>query len=305
MESKKHVEGFLSKMKDRNYSYATVETYRRPVIFFLAHMRKSRIGRIQDVTEGDIMKYRGHLVERKLSANTVDLYLRSVKLFFRHLEREGIVFINPAEGLQMPKPGRKLQPVPSVGEMEKLISSIDTSTAIGIRDRAMIETAYSTGMRLGELRSLDTGSVDMAQGLVRVLGKGSKERVVPIGKQAVSWIAEYLKKRPSQGAEGDERGAAAFCLHRPPLWVTSSGKGLSRVALQKMLDSRWRKADVHTRISFHAIRRACATHMLRNGAHPVELQLLLGHSEMRTLSHYLRTTITDIKKMHDNTRLGK
>lgn len=292
------LQAFLQKHKRRDYSPKTLDIYRRSLREFLSFLAASGLLRVQDATAETLEDYRRHLVRREFAERSVDTYLRSVRQFFRFLEDTGRVFVNPAAGLVLPRIHRHLQPVPTPAEMRKLLAAPDVTKSSGVRDRAILEVAYSTGVRLGELHRMNVVDPDYDQGLVRVTGKGRKERTLPLGKQALFWLRQYVKEqRPRLLKRGDPDETA--------LWINKDGGKLSTIRLQQIARDYAKAAGVRTRVSPHAIRRACATHMLQNDAHPVQLQMLLGHSTLRTLSQYLKVTIRDLKKAHRHTNPGR
>jgi len=175
---------------------------------------------------------------------------------------------------------------------------VDVSRTVGVRDRAMIETMYSCGLRLEELLNLTTGAIDFKENTIRVLGKGRKERILPLTTQASEWLGKYIGEARKVMLDSKNDDGA--------LWISSNyHRKLTRIAVQKTIQFYREKANISTSISPHAIRRATATHLLRAGATPLDIQTLLGHSSMEVLGHYLRVTIGDLKKMHEQTRLGQ
>ena len=288
---------FLQGMKSRNYSRTTIKTYTGPLKKFILFLAERQVVRVQDVTAADLEKYRLLLVERNYSDPTRELYLRCVRDFFRHLEKTQRIFINPAEDIVIHRPGRKLQPVPTEEEVSRLLAQPDVTTPEGIRDRAYLETFYSTGVRLEELTGLRLYDPLVKQGRLRVFGKGRKERVVPLGRQACFWLRKYVKDvRPQLQKNPDE----------PALWLgVRGGRPLHRFQIQHDIKRYAEQAGTATHITAHSLRRACATHMLRNGAHPVQIQMLLGHATLHNLSQYLRVTITDMTKMHRRSKPGQ
>jgi len=166
-----------------------------------------------------------------------------------------------------------------------------------VRDRALIETAYATGARREELARLTVLDVDLDNQRLRVLGKGSKERVLPLGKQAVQWLQRYI--RESRQKLLKEK------LDEPALWIDLHGKPLAYEAFQQILTRHSYAAAIRPAISAHALRRACATHMLKNGAHPLQLQMLLGHATLKTLSQYLRLTVVELQQTHQQSNPGQ
>lgn len=289
---------FLQEHKRRNYSPKTLDIFRWSLEDFLSFSAAVGITRLQDVTAETLEAYRRHMVDRGLSERSVDLYLRSVRQLFRFMEETGRVFANPAASLVLPRIHRHLEPVPTPTEMRKLLAAPDVTKPNGVRDRAILEVAYSTGVRLGELHRMSVFDPDYDQGIIRVTGKGRKERTLPLGKQALFWLRRYVKENRSKLLKAGDADETA-------LWINKDGGKLSAIRLQQVARDYAKAAGVATPMSLHAIRRACATHMLANDAHPVQLQMLLGHSSLRTLGQYLKVTIRDIKKAHRRSKPGR
>jgi integrase/recombinase XerD len=286
---------FLDALRQRRQSENTVHS----AAFALAHLRaflKTEGKDLPDITPDDLDRFRQSLTDRGLALMSADLILRQVRRLFRWLAETGRIFLDPAALWSLPKPERPLLDVPTEKHVARLLAQPDPTRARGIRDRALIETAYSTGARLEELCRLTVFDPDLDRGLLRVMGKGRKERMLPLGKQAVHWLRQYIRDaRPklTRGRLNEER-----------LWLGTGGRPISGPGIRMMLRHRARAAGLPP-ISPHALRRACATHMLRRGAHPVQIQLLLGHADLTTLSQYLRLTIRDIRKMHAASRPGR
>ena len=179
--------------------------------------------------------------------------------------------------------------------MQALLDAPDVRMARGLRTRAILEVAYGTGARLEELSRMKLGDLDLANGTVRILGKGSRERVVPLGRGAIEWVRRYAAEARGRHAEG---ASAA-------LWLKDGGRPLGSQGISRSIQVCVRKAGVTTPTTPHAIRRACATHMLRRGAHPVQLQMLLGHASLRHLSAYLRVSFHEMHAVHQRSRLGQ
>lgn len=289
----------LQVMKARRCSSKTINMQRISTYQFLKWIVNVRkLNRLQDVTAEDIDAYRKHVQSVTASPHTWAAYDGAVILFLKHLETTQRIFINPARALPPLRFNFPLQPVASVNEIRKLLSTPDTTTPLGIRDRAIMETFYSTGARLDELARMTILDPDLEKGMIRITGKGDKQRVVPLGKQAVYWLKEWLRNiRPKLMKNYPSRLS---------LWVGMRyRRAIDHSTIEETLRTYAGLAGIKTRITPHALRRACATHMLENGAHPVQIQMLLGHSSMRNLSSYLRITIKEIRKMHRNSRPGK
>lgn len=282
-------------MQTRKYSPQT----QRSVFLALRELFRfaaSEGKRLRDLTRDDLDRHHIELQERGLAPSTVFQQMAAVRTFFNRLESEGEVFINPAAGMILPKPPRRISHVPSEEDIRRLLGAPKTHTRAGLRDRAFLETLYSTGARLGEIASLSIFDVDPRRGVLKLRhGKGRKQRTVPLGKKAIRWLEDYLRLRHQ------------LLVNRPDeeaLWVSHSGESLSYQAIEKIVHRNAVAAGIRP-FSAHALRRACATHMLKNGAHPVQLQMLLGHADMKHLSQYLDVTITELKKTHQHSKPGR
>lgn len=278
---------FLTRMKVANYTYASLRTYKYPLDRFFLFLQAEGVGRVQEVSHDMIEKYRLQLVREGFKTTSLEVYLRTVRLLFSYLESTGEIFINPASEIAIPRADRHLQYVPTGEEMERFLN-IDTATPPRIRNKAMFETAYSCGARLNEIRMLDIKDCDFIHGELRLMGKGRKERIVPIGQHAVFWLDKYIREARPILLCGNEEDA---------LFLARRGNRISVVGIQKQVEYHQKETGVP--VTMHAIRRACATHMLQGGASPMEIQLLLGHSDLSNLSQYLQVTINDLKKTHE------
>lgn len=293
--SSNEYESYQNALRQRRQSESTIKTSSFAFGHFDAYL-KADDKTLQDILPHDLGCFQRKLLDRGLAPMTVDLVLRHVRRFFRWLAETGKIFLDPGALWTLSKPERPLQNVPTEKEMSKLLAGIDITRPRGIRDRAFIETAYSTGARLEEMCRLTIFDADLDRGLLRVMGKGRKERMLPLGKQAVHWLTQYIRDARPKLAGGK--------LNEEKLWLGTDGRKISGAGIRMMLYQRSLSAGLK-RISPHALRRACATHMLRNGAHPVQIQLLLGHADLKTLSQYLRLTIKDIKAMHAKSNPGR
>jgi len=188
--------------------------------------------------------------------------------------------------------------------MEAWLSIPDTTTARGIRDRAILEVLYSSGLRIGELLSMKVDPPDLDHRQLRVIGKGNQERVVPLGRHAIHWLEKYLAEaRPVFAAYHRRLPQPQQKAADTALWLARYGGALTRKAVWMLL-YRYAMRNHLPRLTPHSLRRACATHLLRHGAHPMDIQTLLGHADARSLSHYLRLTITDLKETHASSQPG-
>ncbi len=288
---------FYEHLTSLKYSPATIGSYRNALKKFHSFLTAHQIERLQDVTIQDLDQFRLFLVDQGFARKSLHTYQCNIRQFFNHLEQTHQLFMNPAEYWEVVKLKPRLQHVPSVKDMKKLLVQPDISTPSGIRDRALLETMYSTGARLEEVVRINLFDVNLKQGSIRVLGKGNKERMVPLGKQAVSWLDRYIKEVRPRFIRHNVDEHALFL-------GTLFGRRLNPQIVGRLVRDYSKKAGI-TPVSPQAIRRACATHMLKGGAHPVQIQMLLGHATMSTLSKYLKVTITDMLKMYKKGKPGK
>jgi len=288
---------YLAALTRRRYSPKTVQTYGMALKDFTSFLAVSGIQRPQDVSAENVEAYRLHLVDRGLADASLEVFLRAVRNLFNWLEASGALFLNPCRAMVVHKSRRKLPQVPSEDDIRRLLAQPDTSTNKGMRDRAMIEVAYATGARRDELVRMTIFDPDLQARLIRIQGKGSKERMLPLGKHAVHWLQQYLTHaRPK---------LLAGRIDQEALWLGNSGRPQGGQSMNLQVKTHARAAGIEMRISLHALRRACATHMLQHGAHPVQIQILLGHATLKHLSQYLRLTIQEIKAMHAQARPGQ
>jgi integrase/recombinase XerD len=229
------------------------------------------------------------LKKKNLSAKTIVRNLVAIRTFFRFLIQEGILGTNPIEDLESPKVAKTLPEILTLKEIEQLLEQPNLKTPLGMRDRAMLEILYATGMRVSELTHLPTHQVNLEGGYVLLYGKGSKERVVPLGSEAMKWITLYLKK---------SRGVLAKGKESPFLFINRSGKGMSRQRFWKNLKDYARRAGLRKRISPHLLRHSFASHLLERGADLRSVQMMLGHVDISTTQIYTHVTGERLKKIH-------
>jgi len=288
-------EDFMSAMAVRNYSPASIAHYRMDLKRLVSFLEERGRTRPQEVTVGDLEAFRLDVVEKNFSEKTLHSYLRIVPQFFDCLEAGQVIFVNPAIDFQLPKLPYRFVPVLDEQEIKRLLEQPDVSTPVGLRDRALLETAYATGARREELANLTLDRLNLARQTARLFGKGRKERVVPLGKHATYWLERYLKEARPQLLRGHQEEA---------VWIGSQlGCKMQSPKLGTLITEVAKAANV--KISAHGLRRACATHMLRRGAHPLLIQELLGHTGGHSLKHYLRLSMDDLKKTLNRSKPGR
>lgn len=270
---------WLASLRERGRSSRTILTYESAVKNFTRYLRRRRVGPITAISKRHLDDWRCHLTDSGCQPATIDLFVRALRSAFTWLVQTGRLFMNPAHSLATPKVPQQMNLIPSEADMRRLLDGISAHHAIGCRDRALLETAYATGARLEELVRLDVGSIDFANGLLRLRGKGDKDRLVPLTAPALAALDDYLSRARSLLTRGHENEPALFLSRR-------GGRRLAFYAIEGVV--RRRAAKVGLVMTPHAIRRAFATHLLRAGACPADIRELLGHQSYRHLGHYLQ-----------------
>jgi integrase/recombinase XerD len=286
---------FKHQLKVKGYAPATIDSYRKNLDQFAAWLSGHDIGDLRQVTRQIIIDYQSFVMAQPLAAETRALKLRAVKRLFEYLEDSHQLLVNPTEGIvETCRQNKKIGPVLSVAEMQKLLEQPNLSWPGQIRDRAIMEVFYATGIRLNELLSLEVYHVDIKSRVLYIRrGKGNRQRVVPLGKQAARYLAEYLNKiRPIYARKNPKTRTLFLC---------QSGQPLTREALRSRLQEYRAKAGITKPVSPHVFRRSCATHLLQGGADIRYVQKLLGHKEIKTTQQYTRIKPTEVKKIHETT----
>lgn len=294
------IRAFMGELQKKNYAESSVRSYGEGLYRFCLFLEREGGERFQDVDVGLIEKYRLRMFEENMADSTVDHYLRAVRALIEHLEKTGAIFENPFLHIEMHRPERKLLQVLSESEVKRLLAAPDCATPVGLRDRAMMEVLYGTGIRRFELLKLTVFDVDTDAQTLRVVGKWRKERVLPIGKHAAKYVGLYLKNaRPKLINRADPDAQWLF------LSVLKEAKGRHRPNPDNHFFSRYlEKAGISKPVSCHTLRRSCATHMLSNGAHPLMVAEMLGHSSLMNLGQYLQVSITELVKSHGQSKVG-
>jgi integrase/recombinase XerD len=238
-----------------------------------------------------IQFYLSDRLVNRASKRTTSRLLSTLKRFYRWAQRQGYLNSDPAAQVEAPKPGRPLPAVLTEKEIEQLLAAPVVATALGLRDKAMLETAYASGLRVSELVGITLGQINLRQGLIRLFGKGNKERVVPLGEEALHWLGRYLESARPELLSG--------CDTRPEqLFVTRRGSGMTRQMCWHMIKRYARAADIAKSLSPHTLRHAFATHLLNHGADLRAVQMLLGHSDLSTTQIYTHIAKARLRDFH-------
>lgn len=266
---------------ERNYSDHTILNYKIDLDEFFDFLNGLSL---KDVDYPVLRRYVAHIRQRNLRPRSVARKLSCLRSFFKYLQREGIVDKNPATLLMTPKLDRKLPNFLSEGEAEALMESPKHDKALELRDRAIFETLYSTGIRVSELVGLNENSVDMIGNVIRVMGKGKKERIVPIGDKAIEAIREYCEKRLKKSQA---------------LFLNKGGQRLTTRSIGNIINKYIQRTSIHKKISPHALRHSFATHLLNRGADLRSVQELLGHQNLSTTQIYTHLTTEKLRNVYN------
>lgn len=288
---------FREHLRIKSYSPATISSYSDHLRMFFAYLGAIDVRDVKRVTREHLQNYRLRLSEHRsaegqgYSVLTVCLKVRAVKRMFEYLEATNRILVNPAETLKEPKKETRLpRAVLTVAEARKILDAPNLSLVHGIRDRALLEVLYSTGVRVEEVTGLTIFDCDLQGGMLRVKGKGSKDRVIPFGRHAVRFLKEYLTKvRPHY----TRNNKAERCL-----FINQLGKPLSKQMVEIQVRKYGKAAGIQKRVTPHVFRHTFATELLRNGADITAVQKMLGHSDLSVTHLYTRVAGVEVKKTH-------
>jgi integrase/recombinase XerD len=273
---------------ERGLSTNTLAAYRADLVA-LSRWLAARNIRIGQTTRADLLGFIAWRVEAGARPRSTARQLSSFRRFFRHELREGAVKEDPTAQIAMPKIGRSLPKSLSEDEVESLLNAPVVTDPLGSRDRCMLEVLYATGLRVSELVNLRYSQVNMNQGVVRIVGKGNRERLIPLGEEAVRWLREFL---------GGGRGEILLDRSSEYLFPTRRGDRMTRQAFWHIIKRYARKSNIDKELSPHTLRHAFATHLLNHGADLRVVQMLLGHSDLSTTQIYTHVARERMKELH-------
>jgi integrase/recombinase XerD len=283
---------WLAQLKvERNLSPHTIAAYARDLTQLFSHLERDGITRPAEVTAAHVTSFLLARARGGVSSRSRARALSAVRGFFRFLREERELDADPTEIVASPRLARRLPEVLGEGDVERLLAAPDRATPRGLRDAAMIEVVYATGLRVSELVKLRVEDLDLAQGCVRATGKGRKQRLVPLGEVAAELLSRYLAEaRPTfTRAPGG------------PLFVTRLGGGMTRQGVWKLLGAYARAAGIRARVHPHRLRHSFATHLLAHGADLRAVQAMLGHADISTTeiyTHVSRARLIELYKKH-------
>ncbi|OGT17176.1 MAG: site-specific tyrosine recombinase XerD [Gallionellales bacterium RIFOXYD12_FULL_53_10] len=268
----------------------TLDSYRRDLNKFSDWLQNQRGRDLLQTTHADLQGYIADLfIVQKAKPSSAGRNLSSLKRLFRYLLRQGKIATDPTLKIDTPKLPRSLPQSLTEQDVEQLLAAPDIKTSLGLRDRTMLEVLYATGLRVSELVSLGIGQLDMDMGVVRVSGKGNKERLVPLGEVALDWLQSYLDNSRSSllaGRISDD------------LFVTARGSGMTRQMFWYLIKKHAKQGGLNKPLSPHTLRHAFATHLLNHGADLRVVQMPLGHADISTTQIYTHVARERLKQLH-------
>ncbi len=291
------IAAFLNYIKvEKGLSANTISAYTRDLRKFEAFLKERKL-KLEDVGRDTIVDFLGGLYRQQLDSRTVSRHLVSLRNLFRFAMIEEVLSEDPTLNLESPKVRKSLPSYLRMEDVDRLLEQPDLSTPQGLRDRAIIELLYSTGMRVSEVVRLRVSDMDMRMGCLRCIGKGDKERLVPVGRKALAAVQQYLDTaRPALLNARPVGAAPQNCC-----FINRSGRPLSRIAIWRILSAYGRLAGLRVKLSPHKLRHSFATHLLERGADLRSVQLMLGHADISTTqiyTHVIEERLKQIYKAH-------
>ncbi|MFC1666872.1 tyrosine recombinase XerC [Candidatus Omnitrophota bacterium] len=282
----RYIQKFIIYLKiEKNSSPHTFTNYQIDLKEFNDSIKQKPL---ENITHVDVRLFLARLKEKNFSKRSVARKMACLRSFFKFLCREGYIKTNPAITLQTPKLERRLPIFLDTGDVVKLVESPDLSDIYGLRDRAILETLYSSGIRVSELVGLNKENVDFISGVLKVYGKGKKERLAPIGDRALKAMRNYLEKIGTLSIK-----------EKKAVFVNKSGRRMSDRAVRRIVEKYIRKTSLNEKISPHSLRHSFATHLLDRGADLRSVQELLGHANLSTTQIYTHVTTERMKSIYD------
>ncbi len=288
-ESKLLIETFIDSLwLEKNLSQNTLDSYKNDLNKFRSFVEKNE----KSVLRADhllILSYLSHLLDKGFSSKTISRNISSLKGFYKYLISANQISSNPTTNIDAPKAGFFLPTTLTVEEAQKILDAPDETRHIELRDKAMLYTLYATGMRISELVGLGIHNVDLTRGSVQVMGKGGKERLIPLTDQAVEMIKLYLSDSRDKLSKGKDQ---------TNIFVSTHGKQITRHSFWHRIKIYIERVEIKKDVHPHTLRHAFATHMLNNGADLRSVQLLLGHSDLATTQIYTHVAQDEVQSMH-------
>ena len=288
-----YVDQFINYLAvERGLAQNTLESYGRDLRQFTKYLQTGHMDLLQDSSRTTILTYLNSLQSRGRAMSTISRNLAAIKSFYQYMVRERYLEKDPAATMESPKLAKKLPRILTIGEVEQLLKQPNGLLPTGLRDKAMLELLYATGIRVSELISLNISDANLELGYIKCYGKGAKERIVPLGSIAARCVQEYLSKG---------RGKMVRSYEEPALFVNHHGNQLTRQGFWKIIKKYALEANVPKEITPHTLRHSFATHLLENGADLRSVQEMLGHADISTTQIYTHVTNKHLKEVYDRT----
>ena len=286
-----HVEQFIEYLsKVRNLSENTLRSYQTDLLAFEQWCSREGV-EVAKVDHRNLRLYLAYLKQAQYSAKTLNRHLSSLRGFYKWMQREKLIATDPALALSNPRAPRNLPHTMTDSDVNRLLESCDTTTAVGLRDRAFLEFLYATGARISEVATLKLEQIDLQNGTVRLFGKGSKERIVPLYESAIEWLKKYLRSSRPTLLLKDKTGRTHSAL-----FISVRGNDMSADSLRKVFSSYLAAAGLDSSLSPHAMRHTYATELLGGGADLRIVQELLGHESLSTTQVYTHLSVDRLKE---------
>ncbi|YCA42763.1 site-specific tyrosine recombinase XerD [Bacillus sp. JZ8] len=277
---------------ERGLASNTIESYKRDLVKYAEYLKKvETVSSFEEVTREHIIAFMRYMMENGKSSKTIARHVASIRSFHQFLLREHIVDKDPSVHIETPQVERTLPKVLSPDEVEALLTAPDESTPFGKREKAMLELLYATGIRVTELMNLNVEDVHMTMGFVRCIGKGDKERIVPMGKMASEALQKYIEESRPKILKRNQKEEALFLNHH--------GRRLTRQGFWKILKKLALSAQIEKELTPHTLRHSFATHLLENGADLRAVQEMLGHADISTTQIYTHVTKKRLKDVYN------
>lgn len=290
VQEQKLIEEFLIFLRvEKGLARNTVESYCYDVVHFSEYLTRKGSA-LKDVVQNIIFDYLNYRRQQGRTARTLSRYLASIRSFYHYLLREQYILYDPTQNLESPRLEKCLPRVLTVQEVDLLLSQPNPRVVIGLRDRAMLELMYATGMRVSELIGLNTEHLNLDMGFIRCLGKGSRERIIPVGVVAIRFTKEYLLKSRARLRKNTWEKA---------VFLNRYGKRLTRQGFWKILKGYVQKTGIQKKITPHILRHSFATHLLENGADLRVVQEMLGHADVTTTQIYTHLSQGRLREVYE------
>ncbi|MCM8823634.1 MAG: site-specific tyrosine recombinase XerD [Candidatus Omnitrophica bacterium] len=284
-----YLEAFLDYLRiEKGLSINTILSYKQDLVKYINFLKYCGIESIGNIKKADIINFISAF-RNKVSPRSISRYVSSIRSFHRFLLREKVVGVDPSELIDSPKLEKKIPQVLSRREVSRLLETPDLSSVQGIRDKAILELMYATGLRVSEVANLKIGDINLDIGFLKCIGKSSKERIVPLGKVAQGFLREYIERARNRLLKDKVSDI---------LFLDQGGRALTRQSIWKMIKKMVKKANINRVVTPHTLRHSFATHLLEGGADLRSVQEMLGHANITTTQIYTHINMFRLKEIH-------